>query len=373
MQELADHEQRINALAQVDHVKVIEESVKANVLTDVKNHLPKFMPKVVSDFVQPHLERNVLDVMKKNTIDLFKSSIMSFDTLSKYELKKKLYDMMFQIKSFNTHEHHLTLYNALMNSIHIDELVAKGKLDLTPTLKKRYHDDQDPPKNPEGEKRKRMRKNTYGSSSQKDKTPVDLSNYERFAHADEPKQQEQEVLIEEVGEQHVNWFKQPNEKKSIEDDPEQSWFNKLGDGDKDPKKYELQIGSTVMFAKKMKVFLKKDNITRADLERPTFEILKNKFKNSIELEYNLKQCYLAMPDKIDWANPKGDRFHTYLSKPLPLEGPSGRKIIPTRYFFNKDLEYLKHGNQKNKYALSLSKLKAARYEKEGIEEMIPHL
>ncbi|GKE49653.1 hypothetical protein Tco_1480911, partial [Tanacetum coccineum] len=84
-------------------------------------------------------------------------------------------------------------------------------------------------------------------------------------------------------------------------------------------------------------------------------------------------CYLAMTDKIDWENPEGDRFHTDMSKPLPLEGPPGRKTIPMRYFFNKDLEYLKHGNQEKKYALLLSKVKVKRYKQEGIEEMIPRL
>ncbi|GJS64947.1 putative reverse transcriptase domain-containing protein [Tanacetum coccineum] len=54
-------------------------------------------------------------------------------------------------------------------------------------------------------------------------------------------------------------------------------------------------------------------------------------------------------------------------------GPPGRNTIPPRYFFNNDLEYLKHGNTDKKYALSLSKVKAARYEQEGIEEIIPYL
>ncbi|GJV04304.1 hypothetical protein Tco_1337873 [Tanacetum coccineum] len=304
------------------------------------------VPKSVFDFVQPRLESNVMDVMKTNPTDMFKSSSTSSNNLTEYELKHKLYNMMFIRKSFNTHEHHNYLYNTLMNSMVIDELVSRGKISLMPTLKKRSYDDQDPPKNHEGEKRKRRRKNTGGSSSKKDKAPVDSSNYERFAHADEPQQQEQEVPIE---------------------------FNELVDANNDPREFELQEGSTIMFAKKMKRFLKKDKITRADLEGPTFELLKNRFKKNVELEYNLEQCYLAMTNKIDWANPIGNTFHNDLSKPLPLEGPPGRKTIPTRYFFNKDLEYLKHGNIDKKYALSLSKVKAARYEQEGIEEMIPYL
>ncbi|GKF20939.1 hypothetical protein Tco_0069577, partial [Tanacetum coccineum] len=77
---------------------------------------------------------------------------------------------------------------ALMNSMHIDELVAKGKLDLTLTLRKRSHDDQDPPKNHEGKNKKIRQKNIGGSSLKKDKALVDSSNFERFADTDEPQQ-----------------------------------------------------------------------------------------------------------------------------------------------------------------------------------------
>nr|GEV56565.1 hypothetical protein [Tanacetum cinerariifolium] len=61
------------------------------------------------------------------------------------------------------------------------------------------------------------------------------------------------------------------------------------------------------------------------------------------------KCYLAMIVRIDWTNPEGDRFHTNLSKPLPLEGPPGRKTILTRYSFNNNLEYLKHGQGNDKF------------------------
>ncbi|GKC62618.1 hypothetical protein Tco_1095216 [Tanacetum coccineum] len=173
------------------------------------------------------------------------------------------------------------------------------------------------------------------SSSKKGKTTADLTNFESFANAYKPRQEQEEDQHDAFSRKHDNLFKQPGEKKTIEL-PKQSWFNELLDADKDLREHELQIGSTVMFAKQMKSFLNKDTITKAYLE-------------------------------------EGDRFHTDLSKPLPLEGPPGRKTTPTRYFFNKYLEYLMHGNEEKKYDLSLSKIKAARYEQEGIEEMIPHL
>ncbi|GJV33532.1 hypothetical protein Tco_1393932 [Tanacetum coccineum] len=166
-----------------------------------------------------------MDVTKKNLTNLFKSSSTPSDNSPKYELKHKLYEMVFQSASYLTHDKDRALYDALQESMQMDELQAR-----------------------------------YESA-------------------------------------------QPS------------------------REHKLQIGSTVMFAKKMKSFPKKVKITRSDLEGLTFKLLKNRFKNSVELEFNLEQCYLTMTDKIEWTNPEGDRFHTNLSKQLPLEGPPGRKTI----------------------------------------------
>nr|GEU69647.1 ribonuclease H-like domain-containing protein [Tanacetum cinerariifolium] len=116
-----------------------------------------------------------------------------------------------------------------------------------------------------------------------------------------------------------------------------------------------------------------DKLTKEDLEGLTFTLLKGNFSNNIELEYNLEQCYLALTDQIDWASPEGERYPYDLSKPLPLQGPPGHKVILVDFFFNKDLEYLKTGNKEKKYAISLTKPKATRYELERLQEMIPKL
>ncbi|GJS84827.1 hypothetical protein Tco_0751368 [Tanacetum coccineum] len=94
-------------------------------------------------------------------------------------------------------------------------------------------------------------------------------------------------------------------------------------------------------------------------------------QHRVEVQHGV--VHLAITDKIDWTNPERSSFHNDLSKPLPLVGPPSRKTIPTRYLFNHDLEYLRHGNEEKKYALLVTKVKAARYEQEGIEELIPHL
>ncbi|GKE29515.1 hypothetical protein Tco_1444899 [Tanacetum coccineum] len=56
-----------------------------------------------------------------------------------------------------------------------------------------------------------------------------------------------------------------------------------------------------------------------------------------------------------------------------MQGPLGRKTIPTSYFFNRDLEYLMHWSKEKKYVVSLSKYHDVKYEQKGIEEAIPYL
>ncbi|GKC33770.1 hypothetical protein Tco_1046154 [Tanacetum coccineum] len=104
------------------------------------------------------------------------------------------------------------------------------------------------------------------------------------------------------------------------------------------------------------VNVEKDPIMFDDLMDSTIDFT----KNYIELDYNMEQCYLALIDQINWADPEGDRCPYDLIKPILLQGHPGRTTIPVDFFFNKDLEYLKTGNTENKYASSLTKPKIAR-------------
>nr|GEV25272.1 hypothetical protein [Tanacetum cinerariifolium] len=94
---------------------------------------------------------------------------------------------------------------------------------------------------------------------------------------------------------------------------------------------------------------------------------------SIELEYNMKECFKALTDKLDWNNPEGDRCPFDLTKPLPLKGRPGRLIFSNEYFFNNDLEFLKSSDPEKKYTTSITKTKEARYEIVGIKDMVATL
>ncbi|GJS70499.1 hypothetical protein Tco_0703340, partial [Tanacetum coccineum] len=79
-----------------------------------------------------------------------------------------------------------------------------------------------------------------------------------------------------------------------------------------------KMGSDIDFTNFTKNILKKDKITKADLEGPALKLMKGRHKNYVELEYNFEQCYLALSDQLDWVNPKGDRipFKLFIANPL---------------------------------------------------------
>ncbi|GKE42012.1 hypothetical protein Tco_1469296 [Tanacetum coccineum] len=106
--------------------------------------------------------------------------------------------------------------------------------------------------------------------------------------------------------------------------------------------------TSIDFSKYAMNHLRIDKLTKAHLFGPVYNLLKG-------------TCQ------------KGDRCPYDLRKPLPLKGRPGCLIVPSEYFFNNDLEYLKSSDPEKKYTISITKTKAARYELVGIEDMIPNL
>nr|GEW85911.1 hypothetical protein [Tanacetum cinerariifolium] len=156
--------------------------------------------------------------------------------------------------------------------------------------------------------------------------------------------------------------KVPSSKKT-KDQPSSSKGTTLSKSSKMIKLEESDdlLGTTIDFSNFVKHRLKKDKLTKPDIE--VFELLKGTCKSCIELEHHLEQRYLVFSDKLDWTNPKGDRIPQDLSKLIPLLGALRRLYILADYFFNKDLEYLRSGNlEERKYTASFTKAKATRVE-----------
>ncbi|GKD31936.1 hypothetical protein Tco_1242714 [Tanacetum coccineum] len=115
----------------------------------------------------------------------------------------------------------------------------------------------------------------------------------------------------------------------------------------------------------------KTKITQADLEGQAYEVVKPFNPNVVHLQFQMEECHKMLTDQIDWANPEGDQVRIDISKPLPLSGPPGHVTIQTQFFFNKDLDYLRYGSKGSGQALSISKMKAARYHDFGLELLVP--
>ncbi|GKE45414.1 hypothetical protein Tco_1472698, partial [Tanacetum coccineum] len=92
------------------------------------------------------------------------------------------------------------------------------------------------------------------------------------------------VVVERPDSPNPEWHKEP----TVDDAPEQSWFNEMVNAEKVTLTFKYVMGLIIDFTKFTKNCLKKDKITKADLEGPTFKLLKGKHKNYIELEYNFK-------------------------------------------------------------------------------------
>ncbi|GKD83860.1 hypothetical protein Tco_1350699 [Tanacetum coccineum] len=85
----------------------------------------------------------------------------------------------------------------------------------------------------------------------------------------------------------------------------------------------------------------------------------------------MKECHKMLTDQVDWTNPKEDQVRIDVNQPPPLGVPLGHVTIHTQFVFNKDLEYLRYGNKGSRPALSISKMKAASYPDFGLELLVP--
>ncbi|GJU42102.1 hypothetical protein Tco_1195059 [Tanacetum coccineum] len=158
-------------------------------------------------------------------------------------------------------------------------------------------------------------------------------------------------------------------------EPENNWTNTYATTYQVPAENKLQrktydIGSFIKwFCRRTG----KKKLCKADLEGPAFNLVKAFHKNNVFLQYQMDECHKLLTNKVDLDNPEGHQILRNVYEPLPLGGPPGQVTIQPQFFFNKDLDYLLTGDKEQKIALSISKLKAARYLDFGLEELVPSL
>ncbi|GKB18425.1 hypothetical protein Tco_0852348 [Tanacetum coccineum] len=390
----------------VDHTSEALAALQSQVPTVVDSYLDtkvgdvfqKELQKHTADLIHKYSLQHLLELTKKPTPTVEQESEKSPSDILK--IKNALYQSMHANKSFNRNLANHRLYHALMEALIEDEnAMDKGITDTFKDHKRKQDDDykddddKDPPARPnQGKKTKMIRTKESESSKKppstkdtpKGKTPTKGSKTGKSAPAKEPvKKPIAEVIMDDAGDDVAHDDNPPQDtskpktRKTLNpvvlDQPTQPWFNQMVSASKDPLTFNDLMATPIDFSKYVLDGLKIDNLTQDILLGPTFNLLLGTCSSSIELEYNFQECFNALTDKLDWNNPKGDRYPFDLSKPLPLQGPLGHRTVAADYFFNNDLEYLKTSNPEVTYTTSIMKTKVARYKIKGIEDMVPTL
>nr|GEV34932.1 hypothetical protein [Tanacetum cinerariifolium] len=294
------------------------------------------------------------DLMAQSSSTPAQPSSKVVESLFELELKQQLFDKIDKSKSYMSHDKHQEIYDDLLNSILLDEAIARG--DVNPDIRMRKRTVAEPSKKSYGSK-KSTKGNTKSKTSKTDKYVIANESVQEPAHevsmdVEEPTQDEgvkythQPQVDDTPNKDNSIWFKQPprpetpdpdwNTFKATDDCPKQTWFNEM-----------------------------LDKITKADLVGLVFNLHKGTCKSSVELEYNMEECDRVLTNQLDCTNLKGHKRPVDMSKPLPLQDKEGRLTIPIEFFCNNDLEYLKSRNIERKYSSSITETPTARYMMEG--------
>ncbi|GJS66799.1 hypothetical protein Tco_0681363 [Tanacetum coccineum] len=94
----------------------------------------------------------------------------------------------------------------------------------------------------------------------------------------------------------------------------------------------------------------KTTLTQADFKRQAYEIVKAFYPDVIHLQFQMEECHKMLTAQVDWTNPEGDHVRIDVNRPLPLGRPPG------------------HGSNP---ALSISKIKAASYLDFRLKLLVP--
>ncbi|GJT72075.1 hypothetical protein Tco_1031361 [Tanacetum coccineum] len=94
----------------------------------------------------------------------------------------------------------------------------------------------------------------------------------------------------------------------------------------DPEENKLQrkTGDIRSFIKWFYKRTRKKNLCKANLEGPTFNLVKSFYKNSVSLQFQMDECYKLLTDKVDLVNHEGHQILRNIYEPLPLGGPPGQ-------------------------------------------------
>ncbi|GKA18405.1 hypothetical protein Tco_0698320 [Tanacetum coccineum] len=370
---------------------------------------------VVDKYLGTKLDDALLRIFKRRTADLIEKysvlpspesiknqeskkspkEIIRIKKEQEFDLKSALFKHMNKNKTANKNPANYHLYHALMEALIADEDAMDKEVEIKVKDHKRKHDsdddeDDDDDEGPsagsnQGRSAKRRRPDSDASRSGQPPPKDDdqSSKKPRESDASASKQHPTLTLIgwqitdtrDAVDKGHVSdledtdnahipkvstttWFK-PIPEGERPATPEPEWTIPLNAFPEPENNWANTYATTYHVPAENK------------LQRKT--LVKAFHKNIVFLQFQMDECHKLLTNKVDLVNPEGHQILRNIYEPLPLGGPPGQVTIQPQFFFNKDLDYLLTGDKEQKIALSISKLKAARYLDFGLEELVPSL
>nr|GEV60807.1 putative ribonuclease H-like domain-containing protein [Tanacetum cinerariifolium] len=330
--------------------------------------LPQILPEEVTNFALPVIEKMIQESL--NQVNLTKrssqpqSTYEAETTLTEFDLKKILIDKMNSSESYLTALEHQECYDVLVKSYNLDK-VFFSSYDVYSL--KRSRDDKDKDEGPSarsdlGLKKRKTSKDVAPATSPKTKdsssrsskgTKFEPKSFKKSVHVEEP-----EFKVGDTDTPHGQERNQgyDNVKPRIESASRRDWFTKSlrpqkpidPDWNEDKTHHKGPTQNWLM------------TLATSTFTGPAFRLLKGTRSNYAELEYDFKECYKALLEKLDWENPEGDDYPFDLSKPLPLITHGNHQSVLVEFFINNDLKYLQGGISTMTYTTSTTKTKATK-------------
>ncbi|GKC70805.1 hypothetical protein Tco_1116688 [Tanacetum coccineum] len=326
-----------------EFINFLSESLTARIKEQVKDQLPQILPKEVSNFAPPMIEKLIKESRDEVTLAKVSSQSQSTyeaaSTLTEFELKKILLNKMEKSESYLTAPKHRDCYDGLKKSYALDkDLFYSYDVYSLKRGRKDKDKDEDPSAGSDrGLKKRKTSKDAEPTTGQKKKDSTSGSSKGTksqpkssgksvqseepvFEVADSDMPQDQEGNLGDNENEPRNetasrrdWFKKPtppqeptdpdwNIGKTTQEGPTQNWLMTLAAStstDKSLKDFDELMSTPIDFSGYILNGLKIENLTQEILLGPAFRLLKGTRSNYAELEYDFEECYKALLEKLD--------------------------------------------------------------------------
>ncbi|GJY15014.1 hypothetical protein Tco_0385436 [Tanacetum coccineum] len=158
----------------------------AELFEDTTDHQVSSAPATTTHNLITNPQQSSIQAKAKKLVTKARHTLLNF----KKAVKKKFKEYDQKLEALSS----INLHNILFDTMSLDQELLNAQ-DTEPSLRKRPHNDQDPPNNREGEKRRKKRKDRRESSSKsskKDKSPMDF--VQDGIPADKPQDKEEELI-----------------------------------------------------------------------------------------------------------------------------------------------------------------------------------